>query len=132
MSRQTPNRHLRWQRSLSPDWLSEKVKLHHTTVTASSEFGGGEEVDAWARAEPVWATVKPYDQFVSVLRDYSGFENTPIELVVGIRKSQNPPIDTSVLKATDTLEWDGREYVISHVDRTVWVDGLALYVIGQR
>lgn len=132
MSRATPHRHLRHQRSFSPMWLSEKVKLSRKSLTASTEYGGGEETDPWASAEPVWASVKPYDQYVGVLRDQEGFENTPVELSVTIRTSQNPPIDTSQLIPTDTLTFDGREYVISHIDREFWIDAIVLYVLSER
>ena len=122
MSMPSQNAHMRNLRSMSPDWLSEKVTLRHY----SRPNTGGD-------LDPVWegevrAAVRPYDQRWGQFREHEAVEYSQAEFFFGIRKSQNDPVVMADLNRGDELEWQGRAFTINQVDSTVWADAYAVYV----
>lgn len=126
MTMPSQNAHMRNLRSLSPDWLSEKVTLRHYELRDAMEAPGQERAVVWTGV--VRSSVHPYDQRWGQLREDAGIEFSPAEFFFGIRKSQNAPVVSSELGRGDELDWSGRTFTINQVDKTIWANGLALYV----
>lgn len=125
MSFPSRNRNMRLLKAMSPDWLSERVTLRHYEQTSDADYGGTENSLVWEG--DVWASMHPYDEWVGRMRERDQYEGTAIEVFFGVCYSQDAPVDPDSMVPGDQIEWNGRTFYISVLDRAQWPDAIAFY-----
>lgn len=133
MSIPTRTRNMRLLKAMSPDWLTERITLRHYEQTEDAEYGGTENTLAWETE--VWASMHPYDEWVGRMRERDQYEGTAIEVFFGVCYSQDnvdmngvdTPVNPGNMVPGDQIEWNGRTFYVSVLDKAQWPDAVALY-----
>lgn len=115
-------------RAMSSAWLSERVTVIHRGTRRIKGNPTSEAGELW-RGD-VWAMVLTYDQWVGQIGERDGVEGGPMEMRFGICLSQDAPVNMSEVRKGDTLIWSNRQFTVTFVEDTVWLDALMIYADG--